>query len=180
MTRHCAAHVVAYGYTIFVPKHHFMLHIPEQLARFAFLIACFVHERKHKIAKRWAVPLCIAKKRSYDRTVLEECTHAHMYSLKEPLLKPCLPGAVKASPSMVAALRACGFATAESALTGQTARVEGRSIRVGDVVLYIKATATTTLELEKCFSMRCSGANCSFACRIGLRGEKRHTGEKLS
>ena len=35
----------------------------------------------------------------------------------------------------MAALRACGFAAAESALTGQTARVGGRSITVGDVVL---------------------------------------------
>ena len=136
MARHYAAHVVAYGYTIFVPKHHFMLHIPRQLARFGFLIACFVHERKHKIAKRWAVPQCISPNRNYDRTVLEECTQAHMYSLREPLLKPCLPEAVQACPKVVAALRACGFATAESALTGQTARVQGRSITVGDVVLY--------------------------------------------
>ena len=33
MARHYAAHVEAYGYTLFVPKHHFMLHIPRQLAR---------------------------------------------------------------------------------------------------------------------------------------------------
>ena len=52
MARHYAAHVVAYGYTLFVPKHHFMLHMPRQLARFACLIACFVRERKHNIAKR--------------------------------------------------------------------------------------------------------------------------------
>ena len=36
MARHYAAHVIAYGYTIFVPKHHFMLHIPRQLERFKF------------------------------------------------------------------------------------------------------------------------------------------------
>ena len=59
-----------------------------------------------------------------------------MHSLKEPLLKPCLPEAVQACAKVGAALRACGFATAESALTGQTARVKGRSITVGDVVLY--------------------------------------------
>ena len=53
MAKHYAAHVVAYGYTIFVPKHHFIMHLPRQLARFAFLIACFVHERKHNVAKRW-------------------------------------------------------------------------------------------------------------------------------
>ena len=31
---HYAAHVEAYGYTLFVPKHHYMLHIPAQLAKF--------------------------------------------------------------------------------------------------------------------------------------------------
>ena len=56
MARHDAAHAIAYDYTIFVPKHHFMLHIPRLLATFNFLIACFVHERMHKIVKRWAVP----------------------------------------------------------------------------------------------------------------------------
>ena len=71
MAKHYAAHVIAYGYALFVPKHHFMLHLPRQLAQFGFLIACFVHERKHKIAKRWAVPLCLAKQRSYERTLLE-------------------------------------------------------------------------------------------------------------
>ena len=179
MARHYAAHAVAYGYTLFVPKHHFMLHIPRQLARFGFLVACFVHERKHKIAKRWAVPLCIARQRSFDRSVLEECTMAHMHSLKEPLLKPCLPEAVQASPKVVAALRACGFTSAESALTSQTARVQGRSIAVGDVVLY-KGTGPNDIRVGEVLSMRCSRAKCSFACRIGLRGERRHTGEKLS
>ena len=59
-----------------------------------------------------------------------------MQSLKEPLLKPCLPDAVQACPKVVAALRNSGFASAESALTGRTARVHGKAIQVGDVVLY--------------------------------------------
>ena len=80
--------------------------------------------------------LCLAKRCDYNRTLLEECTVAHLHSLKEPLLKPCLPDAVQACPQVVAALRACGFAAAESALTSQSARVQGRSIAVGDVVLY--------------------------------------------
>ena len=52
MARHYAAHVVAYGYALFVPKHHFLLHLPGQLARFKFLVSCWFHERKHTIAKR--------------------------------------------------------------------------------------------------------------------------------
>ena len=55
---HYAAHVVAYGYTLFVPKHHYMLHMPDQLARFKFLVSCFVHERKHKIVKSCARGPC--------------------------------------------------------------------------------------------------------------------------
>ena len=68
--------------------------------------------------------------------MLEECTMAHVYSLRQPWLKPCLSEAVQACPKVVAALRACGFAAAESALPGQTARVHVRSISVADVVLY--------------------------------------------
>ena len=136
MARHYAARVVAYGYKIFVPKHHFMLHMPEQLERFKCLVSCWVHERKHKIVKRFAVPKCLGRHLSYERSLLVECTEAHMQSLNEPLLKPCLPEAVQACPKVVAALVGSGFTSAESALTGRTARVHGRSIQVGDVVLY--------------------------------------------
>ena len=134
MALHYAAHVAAYGYTLFVPKHHYMLHIPAQLAKFKFLVQCYVHERKHKILKRWAVPMC--PKKDNNRSVLEECTVAHLNSLQEPLLKPCLLETVKASPKVVAALKENGFASAESAITGATGRVQGRSIQIGDVVLY--------------------------------------------
>ena len=80
--------------------------------------------------------MCIARQRSYERSLLVECTRTRVHSLKELLLKPCLPEAVQACPKVVAALRESGFASAESALTGRIARVHGRSIQVGDVVLY--------------------------------------------
>ena len=114
---------------------------------FKFLVACWVHERKHRIIKRWAVPMCIARQRDYERSLLVDCTRTHMQSLKEPLLKPCLPDAVQACPKVVAALRESGFASAESALTGRTARVHGRSIQVGDVVLYTSDGCTRVGEV---------------------------------
>ena len=134
MAIHYAAHVLAYGYTLFVPKHHYMLHIPAQLAKFTILVLCYVHERKHKILKRWAVPLC--PKKGDNRSLLEECTVAHLNAIQDPLLKPCLLEKVKANPDVVAALQKKGFASAETALTGRTARVNGRSIRKGDVALF--------------------------------------------
>ena len=114
--RHYAAHVVAYGYTLFVPKHHYTCCISHG----SVLVACWVHERKHKIAKRWAVPLCMA--------MLEECTMAHMNSLKEPFLKPCLPQAVPACSK----LRAHGFASAESALLSKKVTCMSLTIGIGN------------------------------------------------
>ena len=134
MAIHYAAHVLAYGHTLFVPKHHYMLHIPAQLEKFKILVQCYVHERKHKILKRWAAPMC--PKKDNNRSLLEECTVAHLNSLQDPLLKPCLLEPVKASPNVVAALKEFGFSSAGSALTGRTARVQGRAIQIGDVVLY--------------------------------------------
>ena len=61
---------------------------------------------------------------------------AHLNSLQDPLLKPCLLETGKASPDVVAALKENGFASAETALTGRTARVQSRSIRIGDVAVY--------------------------------------------
>ena len=80
--------------------------------------------------------MCTGAKRNYERSLLEECTMAHMHSLKEPLLKPCLLETADAGPKVVAALRSQGFPSAESARTGRFARVQGRSIAIGDVVLY--------------------------------------------
>ena len=134
MAIHYAAHVIAYGYTLFVPKHHYMLHIPAQLDKFTMLIMCYVHERKHKVLKRWAVPLCPTK--GNNRSLLEECTLAHIRALQDPLLKPCLLEQVKAEPNVVAALKDNGFTSADTALTGRTARVQGKSIRKGDVALF--------------------------------------------
>ena len=66
-------------------------------------------------------------------------------SLEAPLVKPCLLETVKASPEVRDALKEHGFASAETALTGATARVQGRSIQNGDVVLYFDDYGNTTV-----------------------------------
>ena len=58
-----------------------------------------VHEREHKIIKRWAVPMCMTRQRSYERSLLLDCTRTHMQSLKEPLLKPCVLAGCRTSMS---------------------------------------------------------------------------------
>ena len=55
---------------------------------------------------------------------------------RHPLLKLCLLETRKASPDVVAALKENGFASAETTLTGRTARVQSKSFRIGDVAVY--------------------------------------------
>ena len=43
-----------YGEIEMHPKHHYMLHLPQMLWQHGVLIACFVHEWKHKEIKRYA------------------------------------------------------------------------------------------------------------------------------
>ena len=46
-------HKEAYGDGHWIPKMHYALHFPEMLARRRFLFACWVHERHHKVIKRF-------------------------------------------------------------------------------------------------------------------------------
>jgi hypothetical protein len=43
----------AYGLELMTPKFHWLLHFPMYLRRFGTLVSCFVHERKHKMVKRY-------------------------------------------------------------------------------------------------------------------------------
>lgn len=59
-----------YGPSYWVPKFHMALHMGMFLKRFGFLLSCFVHERKHKLVKRFADPM--GKLQGFDRFVLRE------------------------------------------------------------------------------------------------------------
>ena len=49
--------VESFGYDNQIPKFHWLLHLPEVLVRLGFLLNCFVLERKHRVAKRYATDL---------------------------------------------------------------------------------------------------------------------------
>ena len=50
---HLAAFQRAYEIWRFRPKHHYAIHLPMMLLIFTFLLACFVHERHHKLTKKY-------------------------------------------------------------------------------------------------------------------------------
>ena len=50
---HHRGFVDTYGEGAVVPKFHYAVHLPEFLRRFGMLPSCLLHERKHRVAKRY-------------------------------------------------------------------------------------------------------------------------------
>ena len=67
--------LTAFGESWIIPKIHWCLHYALHLHRFGLLLSCFVHERKHRIVKRYAND--IMNTRVFERSVLSEmiCDH---------------------------------------------------------------------------------------------------------
>jgi hypothetical protein len=61
-------------------KFHWLIHLPGELIRFKRLLSCWVHERKHKMVKRYAQN--IYNTRVYERSILSEVTSHHLASLR--------------------------------------------------------------------------------------------------
>ena len=68
-----------YGRGRWKPKHHYALHLPLMLARFGMLVACFTHERKHRVLKRYMRSRLNNKK--FEASCLEDVTIQHLEDL---------------------------------------------------------------------------------------------------
>ena len=66
-------------------KFHWLVHLPKHLAHFGALYTCFVHERKHKMAKRYADHIC--NTRSYEKSMLGEVLSHHLAELRGECLQ---------------------------------------------------------------------------------------------
>lgn len=68
--------VDVYGVDHMTPKFHWLLHFPAWLKRFRTLISCFVHERKHKMVKRYANDMRNTRtnfdEHSYEKSIMAE------------------------------------------------------------------------------------------------------------
>ena len=82
-----ALFVQAFGADKLTPKLHWLLHYDEELAEHGTLLACFVHERKHKMTKRYANPIMNTRASSnlwsFEDSVLTEVTGHHLQDLKD-------------------------------------------------------------------------------------------------
>lgn len=102
MLCHLRLHQVAYGVSRWKPKMHWCLHLPEQLHRWKFLVACFTHERKHKEVKRYMQGR-MNPNLSFDKNVLQDVLHMQSLALQEDHPYPsgaCLLGPRPASQQL--------------------------------------------------------------------------------
>ena len=67
---------------IAIPKWHWMVHYHQHLERHGMLVTCWVHERKHKMVKRYSQD--IANRRTYARPVLSEAVSHQLHSMAAP------------------------------------------------------------------------------------------------
>ena len=75
------AFVIAFGADSMTPKFHWLLHLPDALKEFGFLVACFVHERKHRMLKRYCTD--IRNTIQFEKSVLDEATCHQMHRLDD-------------------------------------------------------------------------------------------------
>lgn len=82
-----------------IPKFHHTLHLWESLRVHGCLLSCFVHERKHRVVKRWANDDCNSSATHFERSILQEVVQDHVHSLSHGHALP------PAEPSLVPPIR---------------------------------------------------------------------------
>ena len=75
--------VDAFGIEWVIPKFHWLLHFGDHLKRFKVLLNCFVLERKHRWAKRYATELQNISKAANASVIMEVTSH-HLCAIKAP------------------------------------------------------------------------------------------------
>ena len=77
----------------FIPKFHWLCHLHCHLKRFGCLPTCWVHERKHRVSKRYSSD--ITNTQVMERSVLGEVVAHNLHDLKRPGLFNLSPGLVE-------------------------------------------------------------------------------------
>ena len=130
LSEHLRIFVTTYGEDSVKPKHHYMLHLPLQIARDGILLDCFVQERKHKIIKQSAKNIYFTA--DFERSVLARALLEQVRSLKRNprTFLDGLLGATKPFPEIA---RDLGIVGAEIAIALDL-RWGAMPIGVGDVL----------------------------------------------
>ena len=130
--RHLGLYSIAYGDSAVRPKHHFALHLGPMLRRFPFLLSTFVHERKHRVVKKYTRDR--RNLQSWDLGAIEEITCHQLWELGKPLLHTFKTAQPR--PKMLDVLREIFPALQHDASFSlvNDIKVHGGAANVGDVV----------------------------------------------
>jgi hypothetical protein len=148
--------VDAWGAEWMTPKFHWLLHLPIELERYGTLLSCFVHERKHRMVKRYANDVCNTL--IYETSILHEVTCHHLkqledadtFNFKVGLVKPRLANQ-KVRDLVMAALQLEGqaveittsnemrFSDIATCMRGDVVAVRSNDVLVGKVICHASA-----------------------------------------
>ena len=121
------------------PKFHWILLLVRELRKFGMLLTCWVHERKHRMVKRYTNNQ--RNTRTYERSVLAEitCQHMHCLSLESTFNSTVgLRDPISlCTPAITKSLQECLGAPGGECTTSKTARVSKfEVVRIADVVVF--------------------------------------------
>ncbi len=130
--RHLGLYSIAYGDSAVRPKHHFALHLGPMLRRFPFLLSTFVHERKHRVVKKYTRDR--RNLQSWDLGAIEEITCHQLWELGKPFLNTFKTS--KPRPKMLDVLRELFPGVQHDATFSlvNDIKVHGGAANAGDVV----------------------------------------------
>ena len=82
VNKHLNLFMESWGEDFVKPKHHYATHLPEMLAWFKWLIASFVHERKHRLINKYGRDRKNAAR--WDRGLIEDIICHQLWELQQP------------------------------------------------------------------------------------------------
>jgi hypothetical protein len=169
IVEHLKLFKAAYGEEHFVPKFHFSLHLPEQLARWLMLVACFTHERKHKEAKRYLEQRHNPKV-GFEKSVMQDVLYIQMLEFKDDSTYPsgvCLLRERKATSLLAKNVQAACQSDAE-VFTASWGKASCFTTCHVDDVVYVKWSETVTVVGQISFLSRISDS-CLACVRVWMK-----------
>ena len=144
--KHLALFKHAYGDDYMRPKHHYILHLPDQLHEHKLLLSTHTNERRHRLALRYTRDRHSLE--SYDLGATEEVTCHQLWEMEQPWLKFGISETAKPRPLTMAALRDIFSDVPEDQIfAGSEAMLSNGTARNGDFVLIVEGTACRLGEL---------------------------------
>ena len=133
--RHLALFQAAYGDALMKPKHHYILHLPRQLAAHGTLLSTHTQERRHRLIKRFTRDRKTLE--SFELGAIEEITCYQFWELDNPFLKFGVQDPVVPRPLTSCALRDMyPDVSDEQRRVGSSAILENGTAKIGDFVVF--------------------------------------------